>query len=245
VAALWHYRRDDTELGPVAFSELVRLVRAEQLGVDDPVREDWNPEWRPAALAVGLFHMAGRQDLFDRWEAEQAEFRRREAEARAAAEPLAAWQQRLAEVEAERAAHEAEAAAVLDAERMANAISTEIDATLAAALDEVESRERERAPTRWMRLRQSVAQPEMAHRLFRWLPTVVAPNLVALGILRWSEREAQRFPDPEQLASGLRAFPAWGTCDPPMYFFLLFDAMVVAGVATYFLARTVEQFADD
>jgi hypothetical protein len=228
---------------------LVQFVRAEQLAADDLVREEWNPEWRPAALAVGLFHMAGRQDLFDRWEAEQAELRRQEEEARAAAaaggEDEPSWQKRLREVEAEHAALLAAERAEREAELAANATRTEIDETLAAALEEIEARDREFEPTRLQRLWRTVANPETAHVMFRWLPTLVVPNVLAWWILAWSEVEAQRFPDRSTLASGLRQFPGWGPCDSGMYFFLLFDAMLVGGIAAHCIARILERYADD
>lgn len=77
MATRWHYQRLNVELGPVGFDELVRLVRGERLAADDRVREEWNSEWRPAALAVGLFPMAGRQDLVEKWDVEQEGQRRR------------------------------------------------------------------------------------------------------------------------------------------------------------------------
>ena len=251
MATLWHYRRFDDELGPVRFHELVQLVRMEQLAADDVVREEWNSEWRPAALAVGLFHMAGRDDLVAKWEAEQEELRREEEAARLAAEGAAAdgyeaaWQKRLREVEEELAALQAAERAEREAELAANATRTEIDETLAAALAEIEERERALQPTRWQRLWGAIVNPETAHRLVRWLPTLAVPNLLAWWILNWSEVEAQRFPDRQALSSGMRQFPIWGACDSGMYFFLLFDVMLVGGIAAYCIARILERAADD
>ncbi|MFV0442774.1 MAG: GYF domain-containing protein [Planctomycetaceae bacterium] len=251
MATLWHCRRLKSDLGPVGFHDLVKLVRAEQLAADDLVREEWNSEWRPAALAVGLFHMAGRQDLVDKWEAEQEELRRQEETARLAAEGAAAeeneaaWQKRLREVEAEREALEAAEREEREAELAANATSTEIDETLAAALAEIEEREKALQPTRWQRLWGAFANPETARLAFRWLPTLAVPNLIAWQILQWSEVEAQRFPDRQSLSSGMRNFPVWGECDSGMYFFLLFDVMLVGGIAAYCIARILESVADD
>ncbi|MFV0443838.1 MAG: DUF4339 domain-containing protein [Planctomycetaceae bacterium] len=253
MATLWHYRRTDSELGPVGFHELVKLVRAEQLRADDLVREEWNSEWRPAALAVGLFHMAGRQDLVDKWEAEQEELRRQEEAARAATgaavaeeeEEEPAWQKRLREVEAERAELEEAQRAEREAELAANATRTEIDETLAAALEEIEERERALQPTRWQRLWGAISTPETAHFAFRWLPTLVVPNLLAWQILQWSEVAAQRFPQRQAPSTGMRHFPVWGECDSAMYFFLLFDTMLVGGIAAYCFARILESVADD
>lgn len=246
MATAWHYRRLDQELGPVSFTELVRVVRAGELAADDQVREDWNPDWRPAALAVGLFHMAGRQDLFDRWEAEQTELRRQAAAAQSTAEisPVAAdpaWQQRLRQIAAERV----EAAAVERAAQQSAVTRTDIDATLAAALAEIDAREQLQTPCRWQCLCRWLALPENLHRMFRYGAALVAPNLLAWSILEWSEREAQRFPNPQSLGAGVRPFPLWGECDPTLYFFLLIDAMILGGVAGYCLARTLERYVSD
>lgn len=69
MATKWFYRHSHHVEGPVPFADLVMKVRQHQLQADDLVREDWNSEWRPAALAVGLFHMAGRAELVIEWEA--------------------------------------------------------------------------------------------------------------------------------------------------------------------------------
>ncbi len=51
---------------------MVQLVRAEVLCADDLVKADWEETWKPAATVVGLFKMAGREDVLARWEAEKA-----------------------------------------------------------------------------------------------------------------------------------------------------------------------------
>jgi hypothetical protein len=243
MAALWHYQRLGSESEPIRFHDLVALVRTEQLAADDLVREDWNPEWRPAALAVGLFHMAGREDLVARWEAEQAELRRRAEEELAAAQ---ARDQQWSDEEFEAGAEFADGAmSEEERELVAQATRSEIDATLAAALAEVEARERALEPTRWQRLRQSLASPALAQGLLHWLPTLALPNLLAWWILRWSNLELQRFPTHASLTSANRPFPLWGTCDPSTYFFLLFDVMIFAGAATYLAVRLAERYADD
>lgn len=250
MATQWHYQRVGVECGPVRFDELVQLVRAEGLSADDLVREEWNPDWRPAAMAVGLFHMAGRQDLMDKWEAERLEAERREQEERererkeaelAAASPdpeEPAWKRRLQEVEAARRAEREE-------EWAQTATRIEIDETFEAALQEIEARERALEPSLWQRWLGNAASPQTLHLLFRWSITLAVPNLAAMAILNWSEAEAQRFPDPELLSAGLRAFPAWGPCDPQTYYFLLFDAMLFTGVMSYAAARCMESLADD
>lgn len=248
MASQWYFQRLSVELGPVGFDELIRMVRVKELGADDLVREDWNSEWRPAALAIGLFHMAGRKDLLAKWEAEQEELRRQEEEARAAAERAleeeqeeASWERRLREVEAERLEQEAERAEELLASRM----EIQIDEATAAALAEIEARERELEPGRWGRLWQRLTSSEALRRGYRWGVAIVVPNIVAATILQWSHETAQRLPDRKAIAAGLKAFPLWGLCDPPMYFFLLFDVMLFTGVAAYFVARILESLAED
>lgn len=256
MATRWHYQRLNVELGPVGFDELVRLVRAEELGADDLVREEWNSEWRPAALAVGLFHMAGRQDLFDKWEAEQEERRRREEEARAAEEAARAaalefdpdepaWMRRLREVEAERRAREADEREAREEELLASRLSIEIDEATEAALAELEAREKALEPTRLQRWAGRFASPATLHRIFRWGMTLVPPNIAAAAVLSWSEVEAQRYPSRSSAAVEMRTFPVWGPCDPQMYYFLLFDMMLFVGVAAYFTARMLESLVED
>lgn len=256
MATQWLYQARGEKLGPVGFDELVRLVRAEQVGADDLVREEWNSEWRPAALAVGLFHMAGRQDLVDKWEAEQEEQRRREEEARAAEtaargaeldfdpdEP--AWMRRLREVEAQRRAEEAEQRDAMQEELLASRLSIEIDEATAAALAEFEAREKALEPTWLARWMGGWASPATLHRVFRWGMTLAVPNLAAAAILNWSEVEAQRYPTRSSAAVATRTFPVWGPCEPTMYFFLLFDAMLFVGVAAYLAARILESLTED
>lgn len=255
MATRWHYQRLNVELGPVGFDELVRLVRAEELSADDLVREEWNSEWRPAALAVGLFHMAGRQDLFDKWEAEQEE-RRQEEEARAAEEAARAaelefdpdepaWMRRLREVEAERRGREADERDVREEELLATRLSIEIDDATAAALAELEAREKALEPPRLQRWVGRFASPATLHRIFRWGMTLVPPNVAAAAILSWSEVEAQRYPSRATGAVETRVFPIWGACDQQMYYFLLCDVMIACGIASHLLARKLESYTDD
>jgi hypothetical protein len=262
MATRWHYQRLNVELGPVGFDELVRLVRAEGLGADDLVREEWNSEWRPAALAVGLFHMAGRQDLFDKWEAEQEERRRAEEEARQAEEAARgaaeargegidfdpdepAWMRRLREVEAQRRAQEVDERAAREEELLATKLSIDIDEATAAALAELEAREQAVQPTRLARWVGRFASPATLHRVFRWGLTLVVPNVAAAAILSWSEVEAQRYPSRAAAAAETRVFPIWGACDQQMYYFLLFDTMLFVGVAAYLVARLLESLTED
>ena len=72
MATAWMYRSGQETCGPVPFRDLVRLVRGESLAADNLVKADWEEAWRPAATVVGLFKMAGREDVLARWEAERA-----------------------------------------------------------------------------------------------------------------------------------------------------------------------------
>ena len=73
MAVQYYYQVAEAEHGPVSFKELVRLVSDGDVTVNDPVKADWQADWQPAAEVVGLFHMAGRQDVLEIWEAEERE----------------------------------------------------------------------------------------------------------------------------------------------------------------------------
>jgi hypothetical protein len=60
MATQWYYQEAGEERGPVAFRELVALVRSQAITETDLVRSSWKSEWQPADTVVGLFHMAGR-----------------------------------------------------------------------------------------------------------------------------------------------------------------------------------------
>ena len=256
MATRWHYQRFDAPTAPVAFDELVRLVRDGQLGTEDLVREEWNPEWRPAALAVGLFHMAGRQDLFDQWEAARIEAARLAQEEREAAirrpeegssgdpdEPL--WARRLRQLEAERQAGLAEDAQLLAEELAGQAVRIEFDEALQAALVDLEAREAALNPTRLQRWAGRFITPRALHSLFRWSLTIAIPAVVAWQIVDWSALQKQRYPDRRAETSAQRLFPFWGRCEQEMYYFLLADTALLAGVVSYGAARILESFAED
>lgn len=60
MATQWFYQDAGEERGPVAFRELIELVRAGTVTETDLVRSSWKAEWQRAYSVVGLFHMAGR-----------------------------------------------------------------------------------------------------------------------------------------------------------------------------------------
>ena len=92
--------------------------------------------------------------------------------------------------------------------------------------------------------------------LERWLPrpsvlrigfkvaaAILAANLAAFGILKWSDRQALRFPGAESETG--QAFPVIGECGPMEFTLLVFQAALIAGVAAYGLAAVLEANADD
>jgi len=81
---------------------------------------------------------------------------------------------------------------------------------------------------------------------FRWGMTLAVPNLVAFGILSWSNVEAQRYPPRDKMQVQPKAFPIWGTCSSEgEYTFLLIDTMLAAGIGTYVGIRWLEALAED
>lgn len=58
MASKWYIKSNQNEIGPKEFSELVELVRSEDLTETDLVRSEWNNEWQRADKVVGLFYMA-------------------------------------------------------------------------------------------------------------------------------------------------------------------------------------------
>jgi len=60
MATQWYFQARGAEGGPVAFRELIELVRTGTLTDADLVRSSWKTDWQPAASVVGLFYMAGR-----------------------------------------------------------------------------------------------------------------------------------------------------------------------------------------
>src|SRR6266478_2157171 len=60
MATQWYYLGAGEERGPVAFRELIELVRSGTVTETDLVRSSWMADWQRAYSVVGLFHMAGR-----------------------------------------------------------------------------------------------------------------------------------------------------------------------------------------
>jgi hypothetical protein len=62
MATQWFFQDGGQVQGPVAFRDLVELVRARTLTEVDLVRSSWTSDWQRADSVVGLFHMAGRSE---------------------------------------------------------------------------------------------------------------------------------------------------------------------------------------
>lgn len=252
MSTLYRYRLRDTEHGPVSFRELVRLVRDGTISTDDPVIADWQDEWHPAAEVVGLFHMAGRQDVLEKWEAER---RAREglseddAEATEPSGPVdpdePSWQRRYREVQEEQHARDAERRRELEVELAGRRTAQGIADSIAAAEERLDQRDAARQPGRLQMLRESLFSSSMLHSLFRWGIAFAAANIAAYTVLEWTETEAMRFPDRNVNSPPPPVFPYWGECTQAEYLFLLIDTMLLAGMTGYCLARALELLADD
>ncbi len=253
MATRYQYRLFDAELGPVAFRDLVRLVRDGTLGAGDLVKADWEQEWHPAAEVVGLFHMAGRTDVVELWEAERANCIQEAGDSgnldevlNHAEEETPAWHRRWAQVQEQQKILEAEKAQELR-EQYEEAKSRQgFRDAISAAEAVLDRREASRRPGRLQRWREALVSSNSVHSGFRWGMALVTANLVAFGILTWSETEVQRYPK-RGSASVLQqqVFPFVGKCSSGEYLFLLADAMMMAGLGGYGAARVLESMADD
>lgn len=255
MATTYQYRLLDTEFGPVGFRELVRLVREGRLGTDDPVKADWEQEWHPAAEVVGLFHMAGRADVLEKWEAERQSRARAEGDSdleellnqaeSAEGESLTDGQRRWLELQGQERALAAEKERERRRELAEARTQSSIHDTIAAAEAAFDQREAARRPGLIQQWKAALFSSSSLHRLFRWGMAFTAANLVAFGILTWTDTEAQRYPKRGTTAVRQQVFPFWGQCSTAEYLFLLADAMILAGLAGYGAARALESMADD
>ncbi|MCA9080898.1 MAG: DUF4339 domain-containing protein [Planctomycetaceae bacterium] len=253
MASQYYYQFDAETHGPVAFQELIHLVRDERLNADSLVRDDWQEEWIPAAKVVGLFHMAGRPDLLAKWEAEQ---RRKQAEALAAESTSFStddlddllntaaslpdetsppdWQRRLEEV--------GRSASVGMGDSDTGA--TDQPSALGRLIDEIEEAAAEQEPRR-PGLLQTLFQSLTLSRLFRWGLAILVANLTGAALIAWTRRELLRFPSPLIKLQGGYVFPFWGPCTIQEYGFLLIDSMLLAGLIAYGLAMLLESMTSD
>jgi hypothetical protein len=259
MATRYQYRLIDGEFGPVAFRDLVRLVRGGTLGVDDLVKADWEQEWRPAAEIVGLFHMAGRSDVLELWEAERATCTQEASDSATLDEVMneadivsdnesPSWRRRWAQLQEQHKilGGEGEKAQELRVQLESAKSKQRIQNAISAAEAVLDRREASRRPGCLQRWKDALVASNSLHSGFRWGMTIVTANLVAFGILTWSETEVQRYPK-RGSASALQqqVFPFVGKCSSGEYLFLLADAMMMAGLGGYGAARVLESVADD
>jgi len=228
--------RDQTEHGPFTFRELVQMVRHNELNVDDLVKADWEFDWHPAAEVVGLFHMAGRDDVLALWENEQ----RKKAEERNSERDFAADSE--SESESTRSLHATGTPAPEDGWSMPQK-------SLAETLDEPSlggtpvAAENSKS-SRTKQLIRSMFSQEGLRSGLSWGMAFVCANLTGYGVLNWAEREFSRFPG-EINAATTRIFPVWGLCSHTEFAFLLLDAVIIAGILGYGLSRLLLAMAED
>lgn len=255
MATTYRYRLFDNELGPVGFRDLVRMVRDETLGADDLVKAHWEADWHPAADVVGLFHMAGRADVLEKWEAET----RLQANAADGVgldeipeppEPIAEenerpWTRHLREIRTRRELANVEKPEAEDGDVEEAHTQQEIRDTISEAVAEFERREAAVRPGRIRRWKEAAFSSSTMHSMFRWGMAFAAANLIAVGIFSWSEKEALRYPERQQAAVQQQVFPVWGKCSSGEYLLMVTHAMILAGAIGYGTARGLESFCED
>ena len=270
MASQWYWRNEQIANGPVSFRELVTMVRDEVVGEDDLVRPHYSLDWQAAASVVGLFHMAGRGDVLARWEEERRQEERARLESLTAAERSdfgnasislsdieemlscaeslsnldseePAWRRRLDEVDAERLLDEGERREELAGERFQQLKGDAIAAAIANLdLKEASLRKRRRGDS-WS----GWGSRETFQRGLPWGLSFAAANLMALGILSWSDTEALRYPLEIGGAEHLQIFPIWGECSAGVYAFLLLDSVLFAGIAGYAGSQLLVSMTDE
>lgn len=248
-------RDSETEHGPYTFRQLVLMVTDGKISPDDKVSIEGETKQEYAADVPGLFHMAGRMDVVDEWyaelqasrvaydddEAEDDGFDLDELDSLLETQQVTeddqtepAWRARLRHVEQQKAA-EAELAAGSKIGSIADDVLAEMD-------EEAEKRKR---VNRFGDAIRTLVSSGSQRIFLRLALSFVAANLTAYWILNWSETEAQRAPDRQELASGIRAFPVYGKCSSGEFMFLTVDAMLLAAVVGFFGANALEAIADD
>lgn len=257
MAVQWCYKLDGEEYGPVSFKELVKLVRDGEVAVDDPVKADWQNQWQLAAEVVGLFHMAGRQDVLEKWEAEERELAQlREIEEAAqrdkersqteiphpASEPdQDGWD--LSELLPDVAEHHSDVFGPVSRDqtniiRETSEISRNESLFTSAMRDaDAAIENRSQIPRkRWFLFNWSTKRPVLRSSgqrarlplLVQFGIPVLFANLAMAGILYWSRQEQQRFPRPEGSPVSMN-FPLRGECSEFEYQCWLAGTMLLIG----------------
>ncbi len=246
MASSYYYRKYNRDVGPVVFDELILLVRNDELEADDLVKCDWESDWHPAVEVVGLFHMAGRDDVVTRYKIrKQQELARLEqgdinldemlSAAQALpedAEEMPSWQRRLNQLASQQIAsgHTAQPRDVQP---------VDMDAALDAAIANYDARQTAK--------RRFFKQPKTLlpiHTATRWIMAIVMANVIAWSVYSWSKHEARRYPNADKSVT-LTPFPLVGKCNNTQYAFLLTDLMLASAGFGYFLARVLESVAED
>ncbi|WP_417850787.1 DUF4339 domain-containing protein [Thalassoglobus sp.] len=245
MAVEYHYRLNGEIHGPIAFRELVMHVREKRLSTDDLVKADWDSQWVPAATVVGLFHMAGRDDVLAIWEAEQRE-----------------KQASIAVVETNEDSTEAVPPEIgrfpripgnLNRSPILNNLEDDPDDfDLTREIANVAAEALSERSFKPKSLRRKIADAShsffsnaVLYRWFRFGSAIVSANLAGILIVNWSIANMQRFPKPGQSQTFPDEFPFWGECTPILFITLLVDTMLLTGFLGYWAARGVELILDD
>ncbi len=258
----YQFQKEGRVSGPVTFRDLVRKVRTGNLNVDDLVKSDWEDHWMPAAAVVGLFHMAGRDDVLARWEAEQQstvdslQLSAASHSTNSPQESLAQpdWGAKAMELQEQELDEQIEEfkrrqedrrsevsyATLHNSQKLANHISA-----ATTAVDLRKKRGTSSKTVMFFTFLQSFSHDETLHRWFRWGITFIVANVVGIEIVRRSLAQMRQFPQSGLQPSIPTSFPFWGECSPTLFFILLVDVMLLAGVLGYWGARSVEQLVDE
>ncbi|QDT33347.1 DUF4339 domain-containing protein [Thalassoglobus polymorphus] len=245
MAVEYHYRLNGEIHGPITFRELVMHVREENLSTDDLVKADWDSQWIPAAAVVGLFHLAGRDDVLAIWEAEQQE--------RQASIAVVGTNEDPTQAASPEVGRFPRIPGSLDRSQILNTfeddrddfdLTREIANVAAEALNERSFKPKS--------LRRKIADASRSlfstavlYRWFRFGSAIVSANLAGILIVNWSIANMQRFPKPGQSQTFPHEFPFWGECTPILFITLLVDTMLLTGFLGYWAARGVELILDD
>lgn len=232
----YYFRNDGNDRGPVAFRELVQMVRNNELTVDTPVKADWEFDWHPAAEVVGLFHMAGRDDVLAVWEAEQKKkVETTQPEVESDSNPVI--ESRYQGGPLHTTGTPASGGWTMPSESLADSLGE-------PSLNDVSTGAGKQEKGRVRRLAESLFSQDGLKGSLRWGIAFLLANLTGYGIVSWAERELSRFPGEINTAT-TRIFPMWGPCSHMEFAFLLFDAVIIGGGIGYLLANVLLAMADD
>lgn len=235
----FYYQRSGQTHGPVHFNDLIELVRSDRLEVDDQVKADWQSEWNSAGEVVGLFHIAGREDVLSRWK-EKIQSKARQALKQTDA---------MNEVDLE-SLHIADSSCgnyrdTLDEHRSFSKVpgshtceihedSPSILSASQAVLDDSSPAINDPQPTE-----------NLLQQLFRFGVAIGTSNMTAYLIFRWSERELYRFPQGSRSVTASHLFPFYGFCSQFEFALLTIDAMLISGALGYGAAKVLERITEE